>query len=263
LGGEASSVASVFPSDVSITFGLDLVSKPDGFSIKSIKTYASWDDGRDGQEYTVQYATVANPTTFIAIGSAARFNPTAFPIGNVNGNEVYNATGDQGNGWYGDGSFTRAASPNGSLGYAVDWGDGPQWEPAPLNNGNVTTLVELTDSSGILAVNVAALRFVFPTFESGGTAYREIVVEEVAPTDTTAPTVSSVAITSATGIAASTLNAGDVVSVTVTMSEATTVTGTPNLALTPLALAPRRWCSTTPCWPRKPMPTASASRPTP
>jgi hypothetical protein len=49
--------------------------------------------------------------------------------------------------------------------------------------------------------------------------------------DTTAPTVSSVAITSASGAQNSTLNAGDVVSVTVTMSEATTVTGTPQLAL--------------------------------
>ena len=49
--------------------------------------------------------------------------------------------------------------------------------------------------------------------------------------DTTAPTVSSVAITSATGILNSTLNTGDVVSVTVTMSEATTVAGSPQLAL--------------------------------
>ena len=49
--------------------------------------------------------------------------------------------------------------------------------------------------------------------------------------DTTAPTVSGIAITSATGIQNSTLNAGDIVSVTVTMSEATTVTGTPQLAL--------------------------------
>jgi hypothetical protein len=57
------------------------------------------------------------------------------------------------------------------------------------------------------------------------------VALQVLEPDTTAPTVSSVAITSATGIAASTLNAGDVVSVTVTMSEATTVSGTPNLAL--------------------------------
>ncbi|TAN47558.1 MAG: hypothetical protein EPN21_17215, partial [Methylococcaceae bacterium] len=57
------------------------------------------------------------------------------------------------------------------------------------------------------------------------------VALEVLPADTTAPTVSSIAITSATGLQNSTLNAGDVVSVTVTMSEATTVTGTPQLAL--------------------------------
>jgi hypothetical protein len=52
--------------------------------------------------------------------------------------------------------------------------------------------------------------------------------------DTTAPTVASVAISSATNSQNSTLNAGDVVSVTVTMSEATTVVtsgGTPQLAL--------------------------------
>ncbi|MEI7514165.1 MAG: Ig-like domain-containing protein [Betaproteobacteria bacterium] len=49
--------------------------------------------------------------------------------------------------------------------------------------------------------------------------------------DTTAPTVSAVAISSATGAVNSTLNAGDVVTVTVTMSEATTVTGTPTIGL--------------------------------
>ncbi|MGE6197940.1 hypothetical protein ACLH0N_21295, partial [Aeromonas media] len=48
--------------------------------------------------------------------------------------------------------------------------------------------------------------------------------------DTTAPGVSSVAITSASGVQSSTLNAGDVVSVTVAMNEATVVNtagGTP------------------------------------
>ncbi|MDP2831775.1 MAG: Ig-like domain-containing protein, partial [Pseudomonadota bacterium] len=52
--------------------------------------------------------------------------------------------------------------------------------------------------------------------------------------DTTPPTVADVAITSATGLLNSTLNVGDVVSVTVTMSEATVVVttgGTPQLAL--------------------------------
>ncbi|MEI6761566.1 MAG: hypothetical protein WCO22_14070 [Betaproteobacteria bacterium] len=52
--------------------------------------------------------------------------------------------------------------------------------------------------------------------------------------DTVAPSISSVAITSASGAQSSTLNAGDTASVTVTLSEATTVStagGTPQLAL--------------------------------
>ncbi|MEY4801896.1 MAG: hypothetical protein RLZZ274_627, partial [Cyanobacteriota bacterium] len=49
--------------------------------------------------------------------------------------------------------------------------------------------------------------------------------------DTTPPTISSVAITSASGIQSNSLNAGDAVSVTVTMDEAVTVTGTPQLSL--------------------------------
>jgi hypothetical protein len=49
--------------------------------------------------------------------------------------------------------------------------------------------------------------------------------------DGVAPTVSSVAITSATGTSNNTLNIGDVVTATVTMSEDTIVTGTPKLAL--------------------------------
>ena len=49
--------------------------------------------------------------------------------------------------------------------------------------------------------------------------------------DTVAPTVSTVAITAASNMQNGYLNAGDVVTATVTMSEAVTVTGTPRLAL--------------------------------
>ena len=52
--------------------------------------------------------------------------------------------------------------------------------------------------------------------------------------DTTAPAITSVAITGASGVQNSSLNAGDVVSITITLSEATTVTttgGAPQLAL--------------------------------
>ena len=50
--------------------------------------------------------------------------------------------------------------------------------------------------------------------------------------DTVAATVSTVAISSASGVQNSTLNAGDTVTVTASFSEAVTVTGTPQLALT-------------------------------
>ena len=49
--------------------------------------------------------------------------------------------------------------------------------------------------------------------------------------DTLAPSVSGVALSGATGTISNTLNAGDVVSATVTMSEATVITGTPTLGL--------------------------------
>ena len=67
--------------------------------------------------------------------------------------------------------------------------------------------------------------------DAASNAAEQAVTLAITDVDEVPPTITSVAITSATGIAASTLNAGDVVSVTVTMSEATIVTGTPTLAL--------------------------------
>ena len=66
------------------------------------------------------------------------------------------------------------------------------------------------------------------TDAAGNTAYS---VSQAYVLDTTAPTVSSIELTSFSGIQNNTLNAGDVLSATVTMSEATTVSGTPTLAL--------------------------------
>lgn len=73
---------------------------------------------------------------------------------------------------------------------------------------------------------------VVATDAAGNASEQAVTLGIIDLVDETAPTVSSIAITGATGIQNSTLNAGDVVSVTVTMSEATTVTGTPQLALT-------------------------------
>jgi hypothetical protein len=51
------------------------------------------------------------------------------------------------------------------------FGDVPMYDTAYAN-----TLVTVNDSNGLLAKNVAAVRFIFNGFENGGTAYREIDV---------------------------------------------------------------------------------------
>ncbi|RYD62654.1 MAG: hypothetical protein EOP83_14065, partial [Verrucomicrobiaceae bacterium] len=55
----------------SVTFPLDLTGFPAGRNITSFDSYCTWgNSGRDNQDYTLQYSTVANPTTFIDIHTA-------------------------------------------------------------------------------------------------------------------------------------------------------------------------------------------------
>lgn len=120
LGGDGH--YTVMPNNVTITFTFDLTTNTAGYDLSAIRTFASWDDGRDGQSYQVQYSTASAPSTFNSLYTIASYNPSF-------------VTGD------------------------------------PAN-----TVVQLTASSGSLATNVAALRFVFTGFENGGTAYREFDV---------------------------------------------------------------------------------------
>ena len=50
----------------------------------------------------------------------------------------------------------------------------PQFNPPPDPSGINSTRVSLTDSSGFLAIDVAAFRYTFTGFENNGTAYREV-----------------------------------------------------------------------------------------
>lgn len=51
-----------------VTFPLDLTGHPGGRDITSFDSYCTWgNSGRDNQNYTLQYSTVADPTTFITI----------------------------------------------------------------------------------------------------------------------------------------------------------------------------------------------------
>ena len=50
----AVSSASVLPNQVSLTFAFNLRASAAGYNLTTIRTYAGWDSGRDGQQYTVE-----------------------------------------------------------------------------------------------------------------------------------------------------------------------------------------------------------------
>jgi hypothetical protein len=148
----SSSSASVLPNKVSLTFAFNLTPNSAGYNLSTIRTYAGWDSGRDGQQYTVEYSTVSAPGTFSSLATVSRFDTTIFPLTEP----VYNDDGE----W--TGTYKEY-----------------EWEAA--------TLVQLRAESGFLAENVAALRFNFTgfgdngnAFENGGTGFREFVVQGAA-----------------------------------------------------------------------------------
>lgn len=141
---------TVMPNQVTLTFNLNTAVATNGYTLQSIHTYAGWDDGRDGQAYVVEYATVDAPETFVALATVTRFDNTSFPLTRIS-YEYDDETGD----------FNEVEIPD------TDYSH---------------TLVALTSIGGSLATNVAAVRFVFSGVENGGTAYREFdILGEMTP----------------------------------------------------------------------------------
>jgi hypothetical protein len=131
--------------------------KPEGpdldapYDITAIRTYASWDSGRDGQQYTVSYTTALDPSTYTTLLAISRFDVMDFPL-----REDY------------------------------DWETGdPIMVP---DEGFATTLVQLKPTSGFLARQKVSLQLEFNGVENGGTAYREI---QVTPSSKSPPTCST------------------------------------------------------------------------
>jgi hypothetical protein len=156
FGGKDSIIDAVLPNEVSLTFNLELGASPTGYNLTRILTYAYWDASRDGQQYTVEYSTASAPGSWMPLASANRFDNTNFPI--MREQEIYDEDGN------GTGTYELVPDYNQSA-----------------------TRVELQSDSGLLAENVGALRFNFTGIESGGTAYREFVVEGASiPEPTTA-----------------------------------------------------------------------------
>lgn len=98
-----------------------------------------------------------------------------------------------------------------------------------------TVLANDTDADGIsIATNALSLSGGSLADARGNAAiltHNAVTDNSAYKVDTAAPSVSSVAFTSAIGAEANTLGTGDTLDITITMSEATTVTGVPQLAL--------------------------------
>ncbi|MBL9171085.1 MAG: hypothetical protein JNN07_25355 [Verrucomicrobiales bacterium] len=74
LGGDGN--YTVMPNNVTLTFTFDTSVNTLGYSLSAIRTFASWDDGRDGQSYSVKYATVFAPSTFNTLHTITPYNPS-------------------------------------------------------------------------------------------------------------------------------------------------------------------------------------------
>lgn len=137
LGGDGR--YTVMPGTAVIQFNFDAA-----YDLTRIRSYASWDDGRSGQSYTVKYATAADPFNFVTLYALTPFNnaESIFPL-----REDYDWQTDQ-----------IIMVPDTSVS---------------------STMVELSSSSGFLATDVVSLQFVFSGYQNGGTAFREIQVTAV------------------------------------------------------------------------------------
>ena len=138
-------------------------------------------------------------------------------------------------------SFSESVTVTGTPQLALNIGGTPVQANYASGSGSTqlvftyTILAGQNDANGI-SLDANALSLNGGTITDGAGNAAVLTAAAVADNasykvDTAAPTVSSEAITSATGVQNNTLNAGDVVSITVSFSESVTVTGTPQLAL--------------------------------
>lgn len=176
---------SVMPNVVSLTFNLNLAARPTGYDVGSIKTYASWDSGRDGQAYTVEYSTAANPGQFALLATVSRFDNTDFP---TVPNYSYDMDQYMASYYMSMANALMSSDPMMASMYMSMASMYQSSSPFIENTDESSTMVRLTDTSGVLASGVAALRFNFSGIENSGTAFREFVVEGVAVAAPTAVT---------------------------------------------------------------------------
>jgi len=132
----------------SITYELSTPVSSPGYDISAVNVYSGWnDEGRDGQNYSVSYSTIADPGTFIAIGTVTRDEPGRFEKSTVTEGTAPNllATGVKAI------RITFNGQENGGVGYKEIDVIGSSPVPIPLNltwtNGATTDTWNTTDAN--------------------------------------------------------------------------------------------------------------------
>lgn len=69
-------------NNTTITYNFNLTNANQGFTITEVDVFSGWrDSGRDRQDYSVLYSTIAAPGVFIPVATVAGFNPSPSPSG--------------------------------------------------------------------------------------------------------------------------------------------------------------------------------------
>lgn len=77
-GGYGGTTQVVQPNVATLTFNFDVTTNTGGYSLTTIRTYASWgDEGRDGQDYTVYYSTTSAPATYVELVNLNAFDTSS------------------------------------------------------------------------------------------------------------------------------------------------------------------------------------------
>jgi hypothetical protein len=181
-----------------------------------------------GDDINPQVSAVGSSGAFVVTwqGTDSRYDQSIFV-------QQFNAGGTINNSLISNASSTRVQSTELGVAYLVNSAvavtDLASITAAADNQWNQVAITAANTDTILAATGLADGQYRVYTADAAGNL--SAVAAGTLTVDSTAPTISSISMTSARIEQNSLLNAGDVLSITVTMSEATTVTGTPQLAL--------------------------------
>ena len=160
LGAPGNNPEVVTPNNGdTVTYALDLTAHSAGYDVTSFDSYATWgDSGRDNQDFTIQYSTVANPGNFISIATVSNHDASTDKATHTNLSEttgilasgvanvriVFGSPNGQENGYVGYSEFVLQGTPS-NVNTLAESNTTNSWTlPAGTNLLNGATAIPLT-----------------------------------------------------------------------------------------------------------------------